>query len=117
MRRDPRAFLSDVMEAGSAILEAVRSIDFESYSENRLIRSSVEQEFTIIGEALSQLSQRDKELFDQINQATQIISFRNKLTHEYLKVNNLLVWGVIENDLPALIEQCSTILRTVNAAK
>ena len=42
MRRDPRAFLSDVIEAGSAILEAVSTISFESYSENRLIRSSVE---------------------------------------------------------------------------
>ena len=117
MRRDPRAFLSDVIEAGSAILEAVSTISFETYSENRLIRSSVEREFTIIGEALSQLSQRDKEIFDQIKQAPQIISFRNKLTHEYLKVNNLLVWGVIEDDLPALIEQCSGILRTLNAAQ
>ncbi|MBM5791831.1 MAG: DUF86 domain-containing protein [Cyanobacteria bacterium M_surface_10_m1_298] len=117
MKRDPRAFLSDVIEAGSAILQAVHPISLESYSTNRLIRSSVEREFTIIGEALSQLSQRDPELFTQIREAPQIISFRNKLTHEYIKVNNLLVWGVIENDLPGLINECERLLRNLNDAQ
>lgn len=56
MKRDPRAFLGDVIEAGHAIQMAVDGISLDDYSKNRLIRSSVERGFTIIGEALSQLS-------------------------------------------------------------
>jgi uncharacterized protein with HEPN domain len=53
MKRDPRAFLSDVIEAGHAIQQAVDDINLDDYCNSRLIRSSVEREFTIIGEALS----------------------------------------------------------------
>ena len=110
MKRDPRAFLSDVIEAGHAIQQAVAGINLDDYCNSRLIRSSVEREFTIIGEALSQLSRRDGDLFAQIDQAPQIISFRNKLTHEYVTINDQLVWGVIQDNLPALLEQCTQLL-------
>jgi uncharacterized protein with HEPN domain len=110
MTRDPRAFLNDVIEAGNAIVEAVDGISLDGYSQSRLIRSSVEREFTIIGEALTQLAQRDRALFEQIEEAPQIIAFRNKLAHEYIKINNQLVWGVIETNLPVLIEHCSQLL-------
>ena len=110
MKRDPRAFLSDVIEAGHAIQQAVDGINLDDYSNSRLIRSSVEREFTIIGEALSQLSRRDGDLFAQIDQAAQIISFRNKLTHEYVTINDQLVWGVIHDNLPVLLKQCTQLL-------
>ena len=110
MKRDPRAFLSDVIEAGHAIQQAVDGMNLDDYSDSRLIRSSVVREFTIIGEALSQLSRRDGDLFAQIDQAPQIISFRNKLTHEYVTINDQLVWGVIQNNLPVLLEQCTQLL-------
>ncbi|PSB38495.1 HepT-like ribonuclease domain-containing protein [Aphanothece minutissima] len=110
MKRDPRAFLSDVIEAGHAIQQAVADINLDGYSNSRLIRSSVEREFTIIGEALNQLSQRDVDLFSQIHEAPQIISFRNKLNHEYAIINDQLVWGVIQINLPALLKQCTQLL-------
>jgi uncharacterized protein with HEPN domain len=50
---------------------------------------------------LSQLSRSDAALFAQIDQAPEIISFRKKLTHEYFTINDQLVWGVIEGNLPA----------------
>ena len=90
MKRDPRAFLSDVIEAGQAIQQAVAGINLDDYRTTRLIRSSVEREFTIIGEALNQLSQRDEERFAQIDQAPLIISFRNKLTHEYATLRSAI---------------------------
>ncbi len=114
MKRDPRAFLSDVIEACQAIHQAVAGITLDGYCNSRLIRSSVEREFTIIGEALSRLSRRDQSLFAQIDQAPQIISFRNKLTHEYVTINHQLVWGVIQANLPALLEQCTQLLQDLD---
>ena len=116
MKRDPRAFLSDVIEAGHAIQMAIDGISLDDYCNSRLIRSSVEREFTIIGEALSQLSRRDLDLFAQIDQAPQIISFRNKLTHEYVAINDQLVWGVIQGSLPALLAQCIQLLSDLDGA-
>ena len=114
MRRDPQAFLNGVVDAGNAIFQAVENISLDDYEQSRLIRSSVEREFIIIGEALTQLSQQDSDLFALIEEAPQIIAFRYKLTHEYIKVSNRLVWGVIEIHLPRLVERCSQLLRQLD---
>jgi len=107
MRRDSRAFLMDVVEAADAILEAVNGIDVDDYCNSRLIRSSVEREFIIIiGEALTNLFRLNSELFSKIENAPRIISFRNMLTHEYDKVDNTLVWGVIKSYLKPLRAAC-----------
>lgn len=36
-------------------------------------------------------------------------SFRNKLTHEYVKVDNTLVWGVIKSYLKPLRAACMVL--------
>ena len=110
MQRDPRAYLSDILEAAAAIQEATVAIDEVGYSQSRLIRSAVEREFIIIGEALRLFSQRDPQLFAMIPDGHQIIDFRNLLAHEYLNVSVQVVWGAIQTDLPVLIEHCTALL-------
>jgi len=96
MQRDPRAYMSDILEAAAAIQEATSTIDEAGYGKSRLIRSAVEREFIIIGEALKLISQRDPQLFAAIPEGRQIIDFRNLLTHEYLNVSDHVVWGAIK---------------------
>jgi len=108
--RDSSAYLCDILEAAAAIQEATGSIDEATYASTRLVRSAVEREFTIIGEALRVIAQRDPELFAAIPEGRQIIDFRNLLTHEYLKVSDRVVWGAIQTDLPELVEHCSQLL-------
>ena len=115
MKRDPRAYLLDIQEAIEAIQAAVAGITLEQYEQSRLIRSSVEREFIIIGEALTYLSRRDADLFARLEEAPQIISFRNKLTHEYVTINHPLVWGVIQHHLQALHASCQQLLKQLEA--
>lgn len=61
-------------------------------------------------EARSQLARLDETLFAEIERAPEIIGFRNKLSHEYVKINNSLVWGIIETELPSLIQRCRRLL-------
>jgi uncharacterized protein with HEPN domain len=57
MQRDSRAYLNDILEAAAAIQEATADVNAEAYGSNRLIRSAVEREFIIIGEALRVIGQ------------------------------------------------------------
>lgn len=52
MQRDPRAFLWDVQQAAEAITEFTADLDVSDYRASPLIRSAVERQFEIIGEAL-----------------------------------------------------------------
>ncbi len=110
MPRDPRAYLADVVESCDAILDAVRGLDLSGYETSRLIRSSVEREFLIIGEALTALSRTAPDKFALIAQSRRIVDFRNQLAHEYPTVDDALVWGVVEHDVPVLRRECSELL-------
>jgi uncharacterized protein with HEPN domain len=52
MRRDPRAYVWDVREAADAIAGFVLSRSFDDYSGDLMLRSAVERQLAIIGEAL-----------------------------------------------------------------
>jgi uncharacterized protein with HEPN domain len=56
MRRDPRAYLWDVREAADAIAGFVQFRSFDDYARDLMLRSAVERQLAIIGEALSQLA-------------------------------------------------------------
>lgn len=52
MQRDERAYLNDIVEACAAIESALSGFDLAAYRTDRLVRSSIEREFIIIGEAV-----------------------------------------------------------------
>ena len=109
MQRDLRAYLSDVLECCDAIEAALDGIDLDAYKSNRLIRSAVEREFTIIGEAVSVLSREAPDVFDSITQARRIVDFRNQLTHEYPSISDTVVWDIAESDIPLLRQECAAL--------
>ena len=110
MPRDQRAYLVDIVESCAAILFAVRGLNVTTYQENRLVRSSVEREFIIIGEAMAALSRSAPEMFASITHARRIVDFRDQLTHEYPTVDSALVWAIIVKDVSVLSQECATLL-------
>lgn len=116
MPRDARAYLSDILESCDAIVANLEGINLESYEGNRLIRSAVEREFTIIGEAMLAISHRVPETFAKITRARRIIDFRNQLTHEYANVNDALVWAIADRDIPVLRQECTSLLEQLTAS-
>lgn len=111
MPRDARAYLVDVIEACEAIGAAVDGMDLDSDARDRLVRSSVEREFIISGEALAALSREAAEICAHITQARRIVDFRNQLTHAYPTVDDAIVWAIIDRDVPVLRRECSELLQ------
>jgi len=56
-------------------------VEFDEYHATRLLRSSVERNFTIIGEAVSVLSRTEPQLCMRMTNGHHIVDFRNQLTH------------------------------------
>jgi uncharacterized protein with HEPN domain len=88
MSRDQRAYLRDILDSCDAIVVAVQSLNLVAYQGSRLVRSSVEREFIIIGEAIARLARIAPATFAAITRARRIIEFRNRLTHAYPTVDD-----------------------------
>ena len=101
--RNARLYCDDILESGGAILEFVKGLSFEAFCDDRKTYSAVIREFEIIGEAVSKLPNSFRERRSDI-EWQDIKDFRNLLSHEYFGVDLEIVWKVIEDDLPALID-------------
>ena len=116
MQREPRAYLADILDACDAIITAVSDMQIQDYLSSRLVLSSVEREFTIIGEAVLALSHMAPDIFNSITNARRIVDFRNRLTHEYPTVDDELVWALAKVDLQVLRSECYELVSQLNSA-
>jgi uncharacterized protein with HEPN domain len=110
MQLESKKLLEDVRLACEHILEFTKDKVLSDYTYNDLLRSGVERQFEIIGEALNRLTKTAPDVANQISLHKRIISFRNILIHGYDIIEDSIVWAVIINDLPKLYAQIKTIL-------
>lgn len=105
MDLEARKYLFDARQAAENIRTFTAGKSFQDYEIDLMLRSAVERQFEIVGEALSGLTKVAPEIAAEISNHKQIISFRNRLIHGYASVSNEIVWGVIESKLSELASQ------------
>lgn len=111
MSRSPEMYLHDVLKAARALQQFSAGKDFDAYRADTLLRSGVERQFEIIGEALTQLRQLDAGMADKIEGSRQAIGLRNILIHGYTDVDDEIVWRTLLDDLPALKRSVAALMR------
>ncbi|WP_411874390.1 DUF86 domain-containing protein [Vulcanococcus limneticus] len=74
-------------------------VSVEEYRTKRAVRSAVEREFIIIGEALRGVSALDERPFRSISNSRAIVDFRNMLAHDYGAVDDDAVFGLVYSDV------------------
>jgi len=109
-RRDVRVYLFDIIQAAQRLAQFACGKTFADYERDAMLRSAVERQFEIIGEALSQALQVAPALEAQIGGARRVVAFRNRLIHGDASIANDIIWNALQNDLPALREQIEELL-------
>ncbi|MFZ4779197.1 MAG: DUF86 domain-containing protein [Terrimicrobiaceae bacterium] len=110
MKLEVRENLESILQQGREIQSFVTGMGLDSYMKDSKTRLAVERSFEIIGEALNRASKVDPETIEAIQNYRQIISFRNILAHCYDNIEDKIVWGIIEETLPVLLEKVESLL-------
>jgi len=110
MRRECRKYLYDIQKACELLAEFARGKTLADYSADPLLRSGVERQFEIAGEALSQMLRLEPGLSEAISDSKRIIAFRNILIHGYSAISNEVVWDVLRIHLPRLRKEVESLL-------
>lgn len=110
MPRDPRKWLEDVRTSAAFILAQTSELCEADYCGNLLVKSAVERHFEIIGEALNGLRKDAPDTAAKLSDVRKIVAFRNILIHAYFGIDDELVWGVTQNELPVLAREVTALL-------
>jgi len=91
------------MESAKAIMEYVKGLSLKEFRKDRKTCSAVVREFEIIGEAVGKLPDDLKRKHPEV-EWQDMKDFRNLLVHEYFGIDFEIVWKIVQDDLPTLID-------------
>jgi len=98
----PKARFLDIVENATSILDYTAGLDRQAFSRNRLIRDAVERCLERISEAASKLGSTAETLLPH-HPWRHIRDLGNILRHAYDNIDEEVVWSIVTERLPALI--------------
>ena len=101
MLRDESYYL-DMLVASRTATEFLAGITFEQFEQDEKAVSAVLWQVAVIGEAAAKISQVSRAEHPEIPWRD-ITDMRNKLVHDYRRIDLSKVWDTVQNDLPSLI--------------
>ncbi len=96
--------------AADRIARFVGGKTFDDYVGDELLRSAVERQFGIIGEAMVRLIQHDRMSAERVTDFRKIAGFRHVLVHGYDAVDDETSWSIVTEKLPVLRAELGRLL-------
>ncbi len=111
MELEVKKLIYDLDRAIDLIINFTDGKRLVDYQADVLLRSAVERQFEIIGEAFNRLKKVDPGILARISDYRRIIGFRNMLAHGYDIISDEIVWDIVETKLPGLRQEINDIKR------
>lgn len=113
-RRDPRAHLWDAVTAADHIQAFVSGRSRGDHRTDVLLRSAVERELDIIGDALGRMATIAPDLAARVPDLGSVVGVRDMLAHRYWGLDDEIVWSVAVDTLPLLRPHLQALLDELN---
>lgn len=111
--REASAYLFDLVAACEAIASFLADADEVRYAEDLMLRSAVERQLMIVGEAVVHLRRMDEARTDGLGPVRSIVAFRNILVHGYFSLDHGVVWRIASEDAPSIRRAASAWLESL----
>jgi uncharacterized protein with HEPN domain len=95
-----------------SIFDYMKNIDYDDFQSNAMLYDAVVMNLSQIGEQATKL---DNEFYNAHEEIpwVDIKNVRNRIIHDYDGIDKLIVWQIIEEDLPILYEEIANIQKTI----
>lgn len=108
-------YLSHIRDAVVAVEEYAKEHTYQQFFDTLWDQAAVVRHLEIMGEAAAHISTDFTVAHPEVPWR-RISDFRNVLIHEYFAVDPLLVWEILEKDIPTLKVQIEDLLRLSDSA-
>lgn len=97
--------LFDALKAVRLARQFSAGLSFDGFDSDVLVRSAVERQLEILGEACQRMVQADADIRQRLPEVGFAVGLRNKIIHGYDRIENAVVYDTLMHDLPALEER------------
>lgn len=101
MSRDYLDFLEDILSSINETFEFTAGMTFETFAQDRKTSNAVVRSLEVMGEAAKHVPAKLRVLAPNVPWKY-MAGMRDKLIHEYFGVDLAIVWGVVQDELPAV---------------
>ena len=108
-RHDDPTRLRHMLEAASKVGEFIAGLSLDAVRSDEMRALAVVRLLEIIGEAANVVSTEFRDANPEIPWP-QIVGLRNRLIHGYTDVDWDVLWDIVTNDLPKLIDALQDLL-------
>ena len=108
MPKDDRVYLGHMLDMSRKAMMMVGGKDRKDFDGDEKLRLALAHLLQIVGEAARRVSQESREAHPQIPWAA-IIGMRHKVVHDYLNVDEDVVWNTVTLELAPLVTQLEQI--------
>jgi len=110
MTEKEKKFLSDIINSIELIKSFLVGINsFDQYAKDQKTKGAVERHLGIIGEAVNKFLKESTH--NDLKQAMQIISLRNRLIHSYDNIDDSIIWAIITRKIKPLKKEVQNKLK------
>jgi uncharacterized protein with HEPN domain len=111
-KRNVRLLLIDIADAIDTIELYLSDLNEQLFYQDRKTKDAVVRNLEIIGEASNQVPFLFKENNPRIKWR-EITDLRNRIIHEYFGIDYVLIWEIIEMDIPELKKEIQFLLKNM----
>lgn len=109
MSKEPIYYLKHIADECAFIISINNDLSKEDLLNDETLKRAVVRSLEIIGEATKKIPLDFKSRFDTINWKD-MAGMRDRLIHDYMGINYLIIWDVIQNKIPELNDQIQELL-------
>ena len=107
-KREWRFYLDDMTQFAERVIAYSEGMSRQDFESNNLTFDAIARNIELIGEAATRIPEEVRASNPDIAWR-QIIATRNQLIHGYLGIDNDVLWSIVQDDIPSLLQQLQTL--------
>lgn len=109
MSKEPLAYIKHIADECAYIISVSSNLSKDNFLNDETLKRAIVRSLGVIGEATKKIPAEFKDKWNSI-QWKNMAGMRDRLIHDYMGINYLIVWDVIINKIPELDNQVKEVL-------
>lgn len=113
LQREWRFYVSDMIGFAEKVVAYTDGLEQQKFVASGLNYDATVHNLILLGEAATHVPDHVRTFASEIDWR-QIVGTRNRLIHGYLGINNDIIWDIIQDEIPLLIEQLHALKKAAD---